>query len=233
MQKQDDTQQAAELRLAFLRHLPKRLETLRKRGLRLCTQGWDVNALSILFREIQTLAGACGRYGLLDSGEFLFALESFLAPFVEQVTIPNASQIGAFAAQLRELEPLIAQHERRYGEPAGTQAAAALTVETAQAGGFSLQVTPPPEYWYRFGPALTCERQPADRCSACIRCARAVCGAADGVSTTAGSAPGSFAAACHCCTACNSSDGRRCWRDSAACRSAQGLSPERRQSSGL
>jgi diguanylate cyclase (GGDEF)-like protein len=152
VQKQDDTQQAAELRLAFLRHLPKRLETLRKRGLRLCTQGWDVNALSILFREIQTLAGACGRYGLLDSGEYLFALESFLAPFVEQVTIPNASQISAFAAQLQRLEPLIAQHERQYGEPAGTQAAAALTVETAQAGGFALQVTPPPEYWHRFGP---------------------------------------------------------------------------------
>jgi len=71
MQKQDDTQQAAELRLAFLRHLPKRLDTLRKRGQRLCTQGWDINALSILFREIQTLAGACGRYGLLDSGELL------------------------------------------------------------------------------------------------------------------------------------------------------------------
>ena len=33
MQKQDDTQQAAELRQAFLRHLPKRLDTLRKRGL--------------------------------------------------------------------------------------------------------------------------------------------------------------------------------------------------------
>ncbi len=108
MQKQDDTQQAAELRLAFLRHLPKRLETLRKRGQRLCTQGWDINALSILFREVQTLAGACGRYALLDIGEHLFALEGFLAPFVERVAIPDAGQTAAFAAQLRELEPLIA-----------------------------------------------------------------------------------------------------------------------------
>jgi diguanylate cyclase (GGDEF)-like protein len=155
VQKQDDTQQAAELRLAFLRHLPKRLETLRKRGLRLCTQGWDINALSILFREIQTLAGACGRYGLLDSGEYLFSLESFLAPFVEHVAIPNTSQTAAFAMQLRKLEPLIAQHELQYGESATTQAAAALTVATAQAGGFALQVTPPPEYWKRFGPVPT------------------------------------------------------------------------------
>ena len=152
VQKQDDTQQAAELRLAFLRHLPKRLETLRKRGQRLCAQGWDINALSILFREIQTLAGACGRYGLLDSGEYLFALESFLAPFVERVAIPNASQTEAFGAQLRKLEPLIAQHEHQYGESASTQATAALTVATTQIGGFALQVTPPPDYWKRFGP---------------------------------------------------------------------------------
>lgn len=153
MQKQDDTQQAAELRQAFLRHLPKRLDTLRKRGLRLCTQGWDINALSLLFREIQTLAGACGRYGLLDIGEHLFSLEGFLAQFVEQVAIPNASQTDAFAGQLGKLEPLIAQHEHQYGEPADTQAAAALTVATEQTGGFPLMVTPPPDYWKRFGPA--------------------------------------------------------------------------------
>jgi diguanylate cyclase (GGDEF)-like protein len=152
MQKQDDTQQAAELRLAFLRHLPKRLDTLRKRGQRLCTQGWDINALTILFREIQTLAGACGRYGLLDSGELLFSLESFLAPFVEKVAIPNPGQTDAFAALLRKLEPLIAQHENQYGESTSTQAAAALTVATAQSGGFALQVSPPPSYWLRFKP---------------------------------------------------------------------------------
>jgi len=137
VQKQDDTQQAAELRQAFLRHLPKRLDTLRKRGLRLCTQGWDINALSLLFRELQTLAGACGRYGLLDIGEHLFSLEGFLAPFVEQISIPNANQTETFAGLLGKLEPLIAQHERQYGEPAESQAAAALTVATEQTGGFS------------------------------------------------------------------------------------------------
>ena len=153
MQKQDDTQQAAELRRAFLRHLPKRLETLRKRGQRLCNQGWDINALTLMLRELQTLAGTCGRYGLLDIGERLFSLESFLAPFVEQVAIPNAGQTEAFAGMLRELEPLIKQHETQYGDSPGTQAAAALTVATVQAGTFALQVTPPPEYWKRFAPA--------------------------------------------------------------------------------
>jgi diguanylate cyclase (GGDEF)-like protein len=162
VQKQDETQQAAELRQAFLRHLPKRLDTLRKRGLRLCTQGWDINALSVLFREIQTLAGACGRYGLLDVGEHLFSLESVLAPFVEQVAIPNQTKTESFATQLGKLEPLIAQHEREYGEPADTQAASALTVATVQAGVFPLQVTPPPEYWKRFG-AATAVPTPAIR----------------------------------------------------------------------
>jgi diguanylate cyclase (GGDEF)-like protein len=152
MHKQDDTQQAAELRLAFVRHLPKRLETLRKRGLRLCTQGWDINALSILFRELQTLAGACGRYGLLDVGERLFAMENFLAPFVQNVTIPDVAQTEAFTMQLAGLDLLIAQHEERHIEPAVTQAAQ-LTVAPARAGSYPLQVTPPPEYWKRFGPA--------------------------------------------------------------------------------
>jgi diguanylate cyclase (GGDEF)-like protein len=154
MQKQDETQQAAELRRAFLRHLPKRLETLRKRGYRLCTQGWDVNALSLLFREIQTLAGTCGRYGLLDLSEHLFGLESLLTPFVEEVAIPNATQMESFSAQLRALEPLIVQHEHQYGETTTTQAAAALTAAPTTAGTFAQQVTPPPEYWKRFPPIV-------------------------------------------------------------------------------
>ena len=165
MHKQEDTQQAAELRLAFLRHLPKRLETLRKRGQRLSTQGWDINALANLFRELQTLAGTCGRYGLLDVGERLFALERFLAPFAEGVALPDAAQSEVFVAQLRELDPLIASHEQQYGgEPAVSAAtqAAVLTVAPAQITNYPLQVTPPPEYWKRFGaPSQTPARAPS------------------------------------------------------------------------
>jgi diguanylate cyclase (GGDEF)-like protein len=164
MQKPDDTQQAAELRLAFLRHLPKRLDTLRKRGQRLARQSWDINALTNLFRELQTLAGTCGRYGLLDISERLFALERFLAPFAEGVTLPDPAQSESFAALLRELDPLIANHEVQFsGEPAVVAAAqaAVLTVAPAQVTNYPLQVTPPAEYWTRFGPGPAVAPRPA------------------------------------------------------------------------
>jgi len=149
MQQQDDTQQAAELRLAFLRHLPKRLEMLRKRGQRLCDQGWDINALTLLFREVQPLAGACGRYGLLDIGEHLFSIERFLAPFVAQVGVPDAGQTESFAARLRALEPLIASLGAASAEGERAAAPAALAA-TAERVDFPLWVTPPPDYWHRF-----------------------------------------------------------------------------------
>lgn len=150
MQQQEDTQQTAELRLAFLRHLPKRLDMLRKRGQRLCDQGWDINALTLLFREIQPLAGACGRYGLLDIGEHLFSVERFLAPFVAQVSVPDAAQTEAFASRLHALEPLIASlgGGPAEGERGGTSAAAAPVMR--ERVDFPLQVTPPADYWRRF-----------------------------------------------------------------------------------
>lgn len=150
MQQQDDTQQAAELRLAFLRHLPKRLEMLRKRGQRLCDQGWDINALTLLFREVQPLAGACGRYGLLDIGEHLFSIERFLAPFVEQVSVPDAGQTQAFAARLRALEPLIASLGVASTDGERAAAPGALAPATKDRVDFPLWVTPPPDYWHRF-----------------------------------------------------------------------------------
>ena len=151
MQQQDDTQQAAELRLAFLRHLPKRLEMLRKRGQRLCDQGWDINALTLLFREIQPLAGACGRYGLLDIGEHLFSIERFLTPFVTLVSVPDQAQTEAFAARLRTLEPLVASLGGVAGPAEAERTASATAGAVARTRtDFPLSVTPPVDYWRRF-----------------------------------------------------------------------------------
>ena len=158
MQPQDETQQAAELRQAFLRHLPKRLEMMRKRGLRLSTRGWDINALTNLYHDVQVLAGACGRYGLLDIGEQLFSIENFLAPFANDVTIPNPTQSALLVERLHRLEPLIDEHARQYGEK--QRDAGALTLPLAnERNGYPLQVTPPPEYWKRFEKPLA--TQPA------------------------------------------------------------------------
>jgi diguanylate cyclase (GGDEF)-like protein len=166
MQQQEDTRQAAELRLAFLRHLPKRLEMLRKRGQRLCDQGWDINALTLLYREIQPLAGACGRYGLLDIGEHLFSIERLLAPFVTQVSVPDRTQTEAFSARLRLLEPLIASLVGGVaGAPGEAERAAATATRAAprERVDFPTCVTPPADYWRRFAkrPPAAAPAQPA------------------------------------------------------------------------
>ena len=151
MHKLDDSQQNAELRQAFLRHLPRRLDTLIRRGHRLGREGWDINALSLLFREVQTLAGACGRYGLLDLGERLFALENFLIDFVERVAIPDADQTGVFMRLIDELHVLSEQSTE--SEPVADPNATDGIDRSDNA--YPLQLVPPVEYWKRFrdGPA--------------------------------------------------------------------------------
>ncbi len=148
MHRQDDSQQNAELRQAFLRHLPRRLETLLRRGQRLASEGWDINALNLLFRELQTLAGACGRYGLLDLGERLFALETFLAEFVERVDLPDAEHTQAFLELLQSVDAS--------GNAGPVPAAAAAASGGSEAidrsdNGFPLQLVAPADYWKRFG----------------------------------------------------------------------------------
>jgi diguanylate cyclase (GGDEF)-like protein len=148
MLKQDDSQQSAELRQAFLRHLPKRLETLTRRGLRQARDGWDINSLSLIFREVQTLAGASGRYGLLDLAEKLFAIESALADSLEQVLIPDAATSAAVATLFDELREIA---NARVATPV---ADGRLDVDPADLdrseNGFALQLVPPAEYWKRF-----------------------------------------------------------------------------------
>ncbi|WP_313920368.1 Hpt domain-containing protein [Tahibacter sp.] len=148
MHKQDDSQQSAELRQAFLRHLPKRLDTLTRRGLRQARDGWDINSLSLIFREVQTLAGACGRYGLLDLAEKLFAIESALADDLEQVRIPDAQISAAVAALFDDVREIAS------ARAAAPVADGRLSVSPAELdrseNGYPLQLVPPADYWMRF-----------------------------------------------------------------------------------
>jgi len=84
-----DVTQNVELKLAFLRHLPKRLETLYRRVQRLSQGGWDINAMSQLFGDVQALTGTCGRYGLVELGQNLYALEQVLGDLSRGARLPN------------------------------------------------------------------------------------------------------------------------------------------------
>lgn len=150
MLKQDDSQQSAELRQAFLRHLPKRLDTLTRRGLRQARDGWDINSLSLIFREVQTLAGASGRYGLLDLAEKLFAIESALASSLEQVSIPDTAVSAAVATLFDELREIASA---RVAAPVadGRLSVAPADLDRSE-NGYALQLVPPADYWKRFPP---------------------------------------------------------------------------------
>ncbi len=150
MHKQDDSQQSAELRQAFLRHLPKRLDTLTRRGLRQARDGWDINSLSLIFREVQTLAGASGRYGLLDLAEKLFAIESALADSIEQARLPDEPTSASVANLLDDLREIATARvvtpaaETRLGVPPAD-------LDRSE-NGYPLQLVPPADYWKRFAP---------------------------------------------------------------------------------
>ncbi len=85
----DESQHNAELRQAFLKHLPRRAEAVRKRGLRVCKGDWDVNTVTLLYQDVQGLAGAAGRYGLVDASEKLFQIERALEPLIKHLRLPD------------------------------------------------------------------------------------------------------------------------------------------------
>lgn len=138
----------AEHKQAFLKFLPKRLEAVSKRGRRLLMGGWDINALNVLFQEIQTLAGASGRYGLVDVAELLFAMEVNLAPHIEQITLPDADCAERFNQQISQLARFISkdQPELSAKQAAGGRAAPVKS-------HVPLLVTPPANYWQRWASA--------------------------------------------------------------------------------
>ncbi|HEX6612397.1 MAG TPA: EAL domain-containing protein [Rhodanobacteraceae bacterium] len=144
--------QSAELRDAFLHHLPQRLKTLLRRARVQSRGGWDINVLQLVHDEVANLAGACGRYGQLELGERLLALESALEPYARSQQVPTpaiATQIDALLDSLRpHLEgpaslPLWAPPPP---EPA-------LAPALAEEGTYALHDAPPPNHWRSLGAA--------------------------------------------------------------------------------
>ena len=143
----DESQQNAELRQAFLKHLPRRIDAVRKRGHRVCRGVWDVNTVTLLYQDVQGLAGAAGRYGLVEASERLFQVERLLDPLIRQLQMPSAEDRSAIEAQLDSLvgageaPTLVVRRMRDFvvaaAERSGTTHASSL-------------LTPPDEYWRRF-----------------------------------------------------------------------------------
>ncbi len=143
----DDTQQNAELRQAFLKHLPRRIDAVRKRGHRVCRGVWDVNTVTLLYQDVQGLAGAAGRYSMLDASERLFQVERLLEPLIRQLRMPTAEDRTAIEGHL---DALVAVAE----PPAPvTRSARDFQIAPPERPGF-LQgagvLRPPEEYWRRF-----------------------------------------------------------------------------------
>ena len=88
-QRSDDSQAHAELRQAFANHLPRRIELVQKRVHRLVKGAFDINSLTVLIQEVQVLAGASGRYGLMGPSERLYALEMKL-----EAALTNAAELS-------------------------------------------------------------------------------------------------------------------------------------------
>ena len=156
MHAQADTQRA-ELRLAFLRHLPKRAEAIGRRGRRLCRDGWDINGLSLLHQDVQKLAGVSGRYGVLEVSEQLLALEDLLGQFLNHESLPDAAANERIEQILSELAP------RLPPIPQGTEDKSSAQVRRVES---ERAESPPPHYWRRWvedaaAPHLISTEQPA------------------------------------------------------------------------
>ena len=138
-----------ELQAAFRRHLPQRLRTLLRRARAQCRGGWDCNVLRALHDEIAVLAGACGRYGMLETGERLLALESALAlPAAAQAVPDDAAnaEIDALLDSLRpHLQPPSPGPTRSDWMPASTAMAARDPFPRCE--------IPPDKYWLQLGVA--------------------------------------------------------------------------------
>ena len=143
----DDSQQRTELRLAFLRHLPGRIEQVVRRTGRFCRDGWDINGLSLLQQDVQRLAGASGRYGVLDVSASLNALETLLSDWVARQAVPDAQADTRVRELLATLSPALPPSPARH--PALAAGAVEAEAEASARADVHFEVAPA-QYWHRW-----------------------------------------------------------------------------------
>ncbi|MEZ5465925.1 MAG: EAL domain-containing protein [Lysobacteraceae bacterium] len=142
---QDESQQRAELRLAFLRHLPARAETIARRARAFCQDGWDINGLSVLHEDVQRLAGASGRHGMVETSEQLLALEVLLGDCLDREALPDAPASNRIVSLVDGLTPSLPQGANDPVQPAAVPVASSQFDDSTPRFAAA-----PPHYWRRW-----------------------------------------------------------------------------------
>jgi diguanylate cyclase (GGDEF)-like protein len=143
--------QSAELRDAFLHHLPQRLKTLLRRARAQSRGGWDINILHLVQDEVANLAGACGRYGQIELGERLLALESALAPWTQSQQVPDPAANAKIDSVLDSLRPHLEGDAPAWPRAVPARVFTPEPVVVDEADGYQLHEAPPVGHWRTMG----------------------------------------------------------------------------------
>ena len=84
-----DESRLAEHRHAFLRLLPRRVETIGRRLHRFLQEGWDINGLALMHDDARFLGDACGRHGLEDASRHFGQMQALLGETLVQQALPG------------------------------------------------------------------------------------------------------------------------------------------------
>ncbi len=97
-------QQGSDLKQAFLRHLPERIGAIEDNWNGLVSSGWNKGKLNQLFLRIQDLAGAAGKFGLIQVSESVYSLEQYFRALSVSHDPPAAEQAAEIEALIRSLK---------------------------------------------------------------------------------------------------------------------------------
>ena len=136
----NDESRLAEHRHAFLRQLPRRVETIGRRMLRFMQDGWDINGLALIHDDAAWLGDGCDRHGLEAASGHFRQMQQLLARTLQEQALPDP----ALGERLWNLIEDIGEAVPMAAEPAPSGG-------TARADHGGRGETPPANYWRRWG----------------------------------------------------------------------------------
>ena len=104
----NESSQQKEYRQAFVRHLANRIEVVERRIERFCSEGWELDGMSLLLDDVQRLAGSSGRYDLIEPSQRLLTLEQMLVELIARKRLPDPQQGARMLAQLASVTASLA-----------------------------------------------------------------------------------------------------------------------------